>query len=205
VHKFEFRDFKLTELEYTDLAEGFAGGKGPLLVSRGAGTWEARKGGGIASSGDAVGWLGTATDDWADFSFKMEYRLAKDVNSGVFLRCPLEGNPSYEGIEIQIVDDDTKRWALQDHQHTGAIHGALAPTQRATRSAGTWESLEITARGSRVVVHLNGFQVLDADLDRFERKAGEAKALKDRPRKGYVGIQSPGTGLELRDVRVKKL
>jgi hypothetical protein len=205
VHKFQFRSFQLTEIGYTDLSEGLSGGKGKHLVVRGAGTWEAKPGGLLVNSGEGGGWLGTLNPEWSDFSVKLEYKVPKDGNSGVFLRCPLQGNPAYEGLEVQVIDDDATRWQLREWQHTGAIYGVVPPSRRATRSAGTWESMEITARGSRIAVHVNGFEVVNANLDEHDQKAGDVKSLKDRPRQGYIGLQSYGTGVEVKDFRVKKL
>ncbi|HVR76028.1 MAG TPA: DUF1080 domain-containing protein, partial [Planctomycetota bacterium] len=119
-------------------------------------------------------------------------------------RHPLEGNPAYEGLEIQIIDDDTKRWRLEAFQLSGALYHAVPPSMRATRAAGTWESMEITASGKRILVHLNGFPVVDADLDLETERIGEAKSLKDRPRTGHIGLQSYGTGIEFRNFRVKR-
>jgi hypothetical protein len=65
--------------------------------------------------------------------------------------------------------------------------------------------MEITARGSRIAVHVNGFEVVNANLDEHDQKAGDVKSLKDRPRQGYIGLQSYGTGVEVKDFRVKKL
>ncbi|MBI4603604.1 MAG: DUF1080 domain-containing protein [Planctomycetes bacterium] len=204
-HRFELRKIEVTDLGYQDLAEDFRGREGKHAVARGPGDWEVKPGGLLVNSGPGGGWLGTRSGDWGDFSLKLEYRVPRDGNSGVFLRCPLEGNPAYEGMEIQIVDDDTTRWKLGAEQLTGAIYAAVRRTLRATRTAGTWESMEITAKGPRITVHVNGLLVTGANLDEHTEKVGEAKPLKDRPRTGHIGLQSYGTGIELRNVRVKRL
>jgi hypothetical protein len=49
-----------------------------------------------------------------------------------------------------------------------------------------------------VTVTLNGEKVVDADMSAFD-------ALKARPRKGYIGLQNHGSGLEFRNIRLKKL
>jgi hypothetical protein len=205
VHRFEFRGFHVVELGYTDLAEGWNGTTGKHLAPHGAGTWELRKDGVLANSGEAGGWIGTKTADWADFSVKLDFRLPRDANSGLFIRSPAEGNPTYDGIEVQLVDDDTTRWQLRPEQHSGALYGAIAPSRRATRPAGTWESLEVTAKGSRVEVRMNGLLVVDADLAEAVKKISEASALRDRPRKGHLGLQSSPTGAEFRSLRARRL
>lgn len=203
-HKFEFRDITIAEHGYTNLLESFQRQVGKHLVARGAGDWEL-KNGVLVNAGAAGGWLGTTSQAWADFSLKLDYKLPNDGNSGIFLRCPPAGNPTYEGLEIQLVDDDTTRWQLKDVQRTGAIYAAVPPRLRATRSAGTWEAVEITTTGGRLEVRVNGHLVVDVNLNEQTRPVGEAKCLKDRPRSGCLGLQSYGTGAYFRNLRAKKI
>ncbi|HVR76197.1 MAG TPA: DUF1080 domain-containing protein, partial [Planctomycetota bacterium] len=131
-HPFEFRNIEVTELGYTGLTEVGEGGEWKHLKVVGAGKWTARPGGLLVNSGEGGGWIGTREPDWSDFTVKLEYKVPKDGNSGVFLRHPLEGNPAYEGLEIQIIDDDTKRWRLEAFQLSGALYHAVPPSMRAT-------------------------------------------------------------------------
>ena len=94
---------------------------------------------------------------------------------------------------------------LKDYQHSGAIYAAVPPTLRATRAAGTWESVEITAQKSLLTVYVNGQRVIHADLDELTKSVDTSKPLRDRPRQGYLGLESYGTGAKFRNVRVKKI
>ena len=58
--------------------------------------------------------------------------------------------------------------------------------------------MRIRCKGDQVTITLNGEKVVDADMSAFEE-------LKARPRKGYIGLQNHGSGLEFRNVRLKKL
>src|ERR1051325_720672 len=44
-------------------------------------------------------------NEYSDFTFKFDFRLHHGSNNGVGIRTPLEGNLSYTGMEIQVLDD----------------------------------------------------------------------------------------------------
>ncbi len=49
---------------------------------------------------------GPATDkEYDNFEIELKFRVARGGNSGVLLRSPLDGHPSVDGMEIQILDD----------------------------------------------------------------------------------------------------
>jgi hypothetical protein len=61
-----------------------------------------------------------------------------------------------------------------------------------------WNTMRIRCKGDQVTITLNGEKVVDADMNAHEE-------LKNRPRKGYIGLQNHGSGLEFRNVRLRKL
>ena len=64
--------------------------------------------------------------------------------------------------------------------------------------------LEIRADGRRVVVVLNGKQVVDADLDHFLKDPAVAKEHPGLKRaSGRIGLQSHSERVEFRNVRIK--
>lgn len=193
---------------YMNLLEG----EGPvgrhLVVYAGSPeSWTLRPDGVLACKGAGGGWIGTRQGDYGDFDLHLEYKIPKEGNSGVFIRRPVEGDGAYTGMEIQVIDDDAKHFGrLQRWQLTGSIYHEVPPSTRATREAGTWQSMRIMAMGSRVRVYVNGVSIVDADLDQFTTTtAKKALPLKDRPRKGHIGFQNHGSGVEYRNVRVKRL
>jgi len=197
-----------TERGFVNLLDGPGPVGAHLKVFAGSeDSWRVRPDGVLACTGGPGGWIGTIADDYGDFDLKLEFNVPKDGNSGVFIRRPKEGDGAYTGMEIQIIDDDTTRFGkLQPWQHCGSIYHEVAPSTRATRQAGTWQSMEILAAGPRVKVFINGVNVVDADLDAFTTTtARNAAPLKDRPRKGHIGFQNYGLGIEYRNVRVRRL
>jgi hypothetical protein len=193
---------------YVNLLEGPGRTGGHLVVQAGAPeAWSLGPDGVLRCSGGQGGWIGTAVDDYGDFDLKLEYNVPKEGNSGVYIRRAKEGDGAYTGMEIQVIDDDAKHWGkLQPWQLTGSIYHEVAPAVRATREAGTWQTMEIIAKGPIVKVIINGVPVVRANLDAFTTTtAGNAAPLKDRPRRGHIGFQNHGSGIEYRNVCVKRL
>lgn len=165
--------------------------------------WKAENGMLVTEGGEGCGWLAT-TEEYSDFELELEFRVPPGGNSGVFIRAPKEGNPAFEGSEIQILDDYADQYKdLKPWQFCGSIYATVAPSRRVTRPAGEWQKYHITCIGSKVQVWLNGVKIIDADLNDHLDK------LKDHPgltrTKGYIGLQNHGTRLEFRNLRIRPL
>ncbi|MHC4331512.1 MAG: 3-keto-disaccharide hydrolase, partial [Planctomycetota bacterium] len=66
--------------------------------------------------------------EYGDFVFRFEFRLLPGTNNGLGIRTPLNVNAAYQGMELQILDDTSLRYAgwLQDWQHHGSIYGVVS-------------------------------------------------------------------------------
>ena len=150
---------------------------------------------------------------WSDFILSLDFRIDRGTNSGIFLRThPLEPRPGkdvgYNGIEVAI--DDTPGAGYHD---TGAIYDLAKPLRNAMRPAGEWNRIEITCDLGLIAVVLNGEEVTRIDLDRFtepfRRPDGtEHKfdfALRDHPRRGYIGLQDHGGQCWFKNIRIRPL
>jgi hypothetical protein len=97
-------------------------------------------------------------NSYKDFVMRVEFWASDDANSGIFLRCQ---NPA------QITDENCYEANIFDQRPdptygTGAIvHVAkVAPMPKA---GGKWNTFELTVKGSRLVVVLNGQQTVDVE------------------------------------------
>ena len=135
---------------------------------------------------------------YKDFEAAFDYKVAKDGNSGFYVHVGDKKSPVVTGIEVQIYDSGSKPAGakLSDHDSGGIIPG-VPPTKNAARPAGEWNHMEVTCKGTRLVVHLNGELVNDVDLGKGQ--------LKSRPPTGYVGLQDHGMPLWFRDLRIREL
>lgn len=83
-----------------------------------------------------------------DFKLHIEFKYAKNGNSGVYLRGR---------YEVQITD--SKGHTPWDDQFSG-IYGFLEPNQMMAKDAGEWQSYDITLIGRIVTVVANGVTVI---------------------------------------------
>ncbi|MEK7405067.1 MAG: DUF1080 domain-containing protein [Acidobacteriota bacterium] len=155
---------------------------------------------------DGGGNLFTAKE-YANFVFRFEFKMQPGGNNGIGIRCPLTGRASYEGMEIQILDDQHEKYKgrLRPEQYHGSIYDVIPARSRFLKPAGEWNEEEITANGRRITVSLNGVILVDADLDIVK----EPEVLKKHPglarASGHIGFLGHGTRVELRNIRIKEL
>jgi hypothetical protein len=146
-------------------------------------------------------------DQYGDFVLKLETKIKRGSNGGIGLRFPPHGDPAYTAMEIQVVDHEVYyRGRSLPKQRTGSIYDEIAPSRDVVKPVGQWNSWEITARGSRVQIVLNGQRIINVDLSR-ETKARQQRgpALAERPLKGHIGFQNLNGSITLRNIRIKRL
>jgi hypothetical protein len=167
------------------------------------GAWGAEDGL-LFTSGQNGGWLMTEKE-YADFEVRLEYRVPANGNSGVALRAPLEGDPAYKGMEIQILDDEGDQYKkLRPTQYTGSIYDVVPPSKRVTKPAGEWNRMRITAKGRQITVEVNGTKIVDANLDEYTEQHAKKHPGLLRER-GHLGLQSHGHRTDFRNLYVKVL
>ncbi|MGE0174214.1 MAG: DUF1080 domain-containing protein [Oligoflexales bacterium] len=93
---------------------------------------------------------------YKDFDISLEFQPGENTNSGVFLRCADPGavtdTSCYEANVFDHRPDQTGR--------TGAIVN-LVPPRVSINTEGHWNTYEISARGDRLIVRLNGVETVD--------------------------------------------
>ena len=162
--------------------------------------WSFKDGVLVAKNGQ--GWLATK-QEYENFVLRLEWRIPTNGNSGVFLRVPPlkeKEQPWTAGVEIQVLDDTGPTYVgkIKPAQFSGSIYGVVAPTKAKYRGTEQWNHFEITCRGGKMSVVFNGEEVAAADMD-------ATPALRARARKGVIGLQNHGSGVEFRNVQIKVL
>jgi len=165
------------------------------------GAWRVEANALVARPGKS--WIST-NRAYGDFDLRLNYRVERGGNSGVLLRAPHRGDPSFEGLEVQILDDDAPGYRnLKPEQYTGSVYGVIAAKRGSTRPAGTWNRLGIRLERAKIAVDVNGTRVVDARLDAYP------EALKRHPGlargRGFIGLQAHDTPVWFRDVAIKAL
>jgi hypothetical protein len=149
--------------------------------------------------------------EYGDFILEFDFKLGPRGNSGCALRAPMQGDPAFDGMELQMADYryNTNATAAE---LTGGLYRALAPSKQVYKPE-QWNSYHIELHGSRILVILNGEKIQDTDLssygDPVKRHNGTlATGLKDRPRRGHIGFQELSRGEDhvmIRNARIKVL
>jgi hypothetical protein len=157
----------------------------------------------IVCKGGGGGWLLTEKE-YGDFEFRAEYRWEKKGgNSGVALRAPFEGDPAYQGMEIQLIDDEGWPGKLADYQHTGSIYDVQPAKAAKNKPIGEWNTIKIVCKGRKVTIVQNDVELVNANLDDYKAKYEKHPGLKRD--KGHVGFQSYNVRVEFRNVWIKEL
>jgi hypothetical protein len=192
---------------------------GWIYGRRGAGENKSGKGyqvenGVLFSTKDDGGNLYTEKE-YSDFVFRFEFKLTENANNGIAIRAPLEGDAAYVGMEIQVLDDGGSQYtSLRPAQYHGSIYDMIPAKRGFQKSIGEWNVEEITARGRRITVVLNGTTIVDASLDEVKDYALLARHRDlTKPEgsrgiantKGHIGFLGHGARVEFRNIRIREL
>ncbi len=144
--------------------------------------------------------------------FVLDLEVKTWGNSGIFIRTDDPKNCVQTGIEIQV----ERRGGPGNTHGFGAVYDCLAPSKEVGDTKGgepAWHPVRITCKDNRITVAIDGEQVIDMDLNRWDTprqnpdgsKNKFARALKDLKRDGHIGFQDHGANVMYRNVRVREL
>jgi len=140
---------------------------------------------GVVQATKGTGFLVTPVS-YGDFQITLDFWVTDDANSGVFIRCQdpktITADNSYE---VNIYD---KR--PDQSFRTGGIVDVAKPAS-VVMTGGKWNSFDITARGTRLTVLLNGMKMVDMD---------DAKHAR-----GPIALQYGAGTVKFRNVRIRTL
>jgi hypothetical protein len=125
-------------------------------------------------------------ESYADFQITLDFWVSDDANSGVFIRCEdpkaISQNNAYEVNIFDTRPDQSYR--------TGAIVDIAKPAS-VVMTGGKWNSFDITARGPKITVVLNGMTMVDISDTKHAR--------------GPIALQYGAGIVKFRNVRIRKL
>ena len=151
----------------------------------GAGGWSITDGA-LQGKGGKLGYLVTK-DSYTDFEIRAEFWADEDCNSGLFMRCQDRNKVGADNAyEVNIFN---KR--PDPSYGTGAIVDVAKVAQPMPKAANRWNTYEVTARGDRMVVVLNGQQTADARDGKFKS--------------GPLALQSAGGIIRFRKVLIRAI
>ena len=149
---------------------------------------------------------------YGDFVLELEFKVATNTNSGVYLRTADRQDPVYTGIEVQVANSFGQD-QLSRTGTAGAIYDCVAPTHNAIKPPGEWNRYVITCQGPRIQVVLNDQAIVDMNLEEWTQARQNPDGttnkfgtpLKDFARQGYIGLQDHGRPVWYRNIRIKPL
>ena len=98
-------------------------------------------------------------NSYRDFVIRVEFWASDDANSGVFIRCQEPGRITDENCyEANIFDQRP-----DPTYATGAIVKLAKAPDPLPKAGGKWNTYEISARGPRLIVVLNGTKTVDVE------------------------------------------
>ena len=177
---------------------------GWVVVNGAPSTWQV-KDGVILCSGFPTGVMRTEGIH-ENFILELEYRhLVPGGNAGLFIwsdPLPVRGQPFTRSIEVQVMDGLEQSWFTSDGD-VFPIHGARMtprngrggdrafPTERRSNPAPMWNHYRVECIDGSIRVSLNGRVV--------------TQAVDASPRRGYICLESEGSPIEFRQIRIKEL
>lgn len=144
--------------------------------------------------------------EYSDFVARLEFKLPPGGNNGLMIRYPGEGQPHVDGLELQVLDAAYPRHdELDPRQYHGSVYGLAAAHPGYLRPAGEWNFQQVTVRGSRIKVELNGTTILDTDLSEVtESKDGEVPRGAKRT-SGHFGFAGHNDPVAFRNISLREL
>jgi 3-keto-disaccharide hydrolase len=104
-------------------------------------------------------------DSYTDFRIRAEFWVSDDANSGIYMRCAdIKNLTDRTCYEANIFDQ-----RLDPTFGTGSIVH-LSPVSPMPKAGGKWNTYDVTVKGSRVTVRLNG--VVTADIQDSKLTSG---------------------------------
>lgn len=147
-------------------------------------------------------------EEYSDFEYRFEFQLTPGANNGLGIRTPTEGDAAYEGMELQILDNESPIYEkLKPYQYHGSVYGVIPAKRGYLKPTGEWNEQTVVVKGSKVKVILNGQVILDGDIKEAS-KNGTADG-RNHPglmnTKGHIGFLGHGDVVRFRNIRIKKL
>jgi len=128
----------------------------------GTANWTAAEGVVQADKSEKGGGFLVSKNSYGDFVIRVEFWVSDDANSGIYMRC---ADPK------TITDKSCYEANIYDQRPdpsfgTGAIMH-IATVSPMPKAGGKWNTYEITVKGPRLTVMLNGIQTVDVQDSKF--------------------------------------
>ena len=157
-----------------------------------------------------------ATDaEFENFHLKLEWKIAKDGNSGIMFNVhedPAKYTWPWEtGPEMQVLDNNGHPDARIIKHRAGDLYDLISCSKETVKPFGEWNLAEIKCVNGKLDFYLNGENVVSTMLwDDAWKKMVAASKFSKMPdfatyKKGLIALQDHGDNVWYRNVMIKKL
>jgi hypothetical protein len=149
-----------------------------------------------------------------DFEMKVEWKVTKFANSGIFFfvdETPLNKNMHNSGLELQVIDDAVYEGVKENTHRASDFFGVANARIREVNPVGSWNQIHFIMKANKLTVMQNGFTVQEHDLsgtDWKQRIAGsnlKAAPVGKGNYSGRIGLQDWGSTVWYRNIKIRKL
>lgn len=153
-------------------------------------------------------------EEYENFHFKYEWKIAANGNSGVIFlvhESPEYSYPWQTGPEMQVLDNAGHPDAKIISHRAGDLYDLIVSSQETVKPAGEWNQAEIRINKGKLDFFLNGVNIVSTQLFTPEWEALIAKSkFKSMPgfgkyTKGKISLQDHGDVVHYRNLMIKKL
>lgn len=156
-----------------------------------------------------------SVEKYTNFDLSIEFRLAKDGNSGIKYFFTKYEKGGWLGLEYQILDDvnhpDAKN-GRSGNRLQGTLYDMFPLDKKQENRIGEWNHARIVAKGSKVTHYLNGKRILSFDRnDKNYQEAWKLSKYKDSEpvfghvKSGHILLQDHGDEVSFRNIKIKEL
>lgn len=153
-------------------------------------------------------------EEYENFHFKYEWKIAPNGNSGVIFlvhESPEYQYPWQTGPEMQVLDNAGHPDAKIISHRAGDLYDLIVSSRETVKPAGEWNQAEIRINKGKLDFFLNGVNIVSTQLFTPEWEALIAKSkFKSMPgfgkyKKGKISLQDHGDVVHYRNLMIKKL
>ncbi|MCV2885513.1 DUF1080 domain-containing protein [Aestuariibacter sp. AA17] len=151
-------------------------------------------------------------DTYDNFDLKLEWKVSKAGNSGIFILADEKGGAVYSHApEIQILDNERHSDNKIDSHLSGSLYDMVASPARSHKPAGEWNQVRIQLLDKHLQVWQNGIQTTSivigsttwnklVDASKFATWKGFGENHS-----GYIGLQDHGDPVWFRNIKIRSL
>ncbi|MBS0417747.1 MAG: DUF1080 domain-containing protein [Proteobacteria bacterium] len=151
-------------------------------------------------------------DAFDNFELRLQWAVSPGANSGVlyFVREGVANKIWQTAPEMQVLDDAHHEDGIELSHRAGGLYDIYPPRCDALKPPGEYNDVRLVVRSGHVEHWLNGYLVLEYELDSPDLRARVARSkFRDFPQfgrahSGYLALQDHGDVVRFRSIRARK-